>query len=142
MNVDKISDSIIKKEEKNINKKTYKEKYEYEKQKNKMLLGLLDDLKKSNESFKESFANIESIYLQFSDFISNHKLNNLNSTEVTNTKNIYISPNSNLQNTFIKKIEELEYFYNDLTKSFNQIVCKYKIIKEENGRTRCIITKL
>lgn len=102
------------------------------------MFSAVTDLIKTNRTLfkiKEDFSTGVSTY----DHTINENMNRSSSKSCTSSNfinlNSNIKPNLNQNNTvLIKKIEEMENSYNEILKNFENLVMKYKIIKEEKNK--------
>ena len=121
-----------------------KSKYKKKEEENKMLQDQLDNLINVTKKFEDNYKNIQSLYSQVMDLVSKktfetEKFSTSEHSAVTkHTKGpeLSINGNSNVsQIILVKKHEELELHYNEMTKNFNLIVQKYKLLSEEKIRS-------
>lgn len=104
---------------------------------------VMKDMIKNHKSIfkpKEEFSTSTSSYEYVVDNNNNLKsstkscnsstLNNLNTNQIVKINSNQIVNTSNL----IKKVEEMENSYNEILKNFDNLVMKYKIIKEEKNK--------
>jgi hypothetical protein len=137
-----------------------KDKYESKINENKKLRECLDKLIDSYDSIKNNKKAVEEMFQAMKELIKNYKNlfkpkeefstpnssyeyvvignNNMKSTIISshslnfNQINKLDNRNNLLNLNLIKKIEEMEAMYNDLSNNFESMVAKYKILKEEN----------
>lgn len=140
-----------------------KVKYENKVEENKKLRKYIDNLTQSCEKISESKKNVDEMFAAITDLIKtnrnlfkpkedfstgvsthDHTLNdNMNKSSTKsctssnfNYLNSNIKPNLNQNNNsfLLKKVEELEISYNEILKNFDNLVMKYKIIREEKNK--------
>jgi predicted nuclease with TOPRIM domain len=109
------------------------------------MFSAITDLIKTNRNIfklKEDFSTgVSTIENTFNENISKSFTKSINSGNSANLNfsniNLNIKQTSSNQNnnTFlIKKIEEMEISYNDILKNFENLIIKYKMIKEEKNK--------
>ena len=108
------------------------------------MFSVMKDLIKTNKNFfkpKEEFSTSTSSY----EYIVVDNINNLKSSSKScNSSNfnylnsnqiVKINSNHNISNlNLIKKIDDIENSYNEILRNFEDLVMKYKIIKEEKNK--------
>jgi hypothetical protein len=139
-------------------------KYENKVEENKKLKKCLDNLTSTYEKIHESKKSVEEMFGAITELIKTNRnifnfkpkedfstgvstqdqtINeNMNKSSSKSCNSNYINLNSNIKqnlnqnnNTFlIKKFEEMENSYNEILKNFENLVMKYKIIKEEKNK--------
>jgi hypothetical protein len=119
-----------------------KSKYKKKEEENKMLQEQLDNLINVTKKFEDNYKNIQSLYSQVMDLVSKktfetEKFSTSDAvTKHTKGPEVSILSNSNVNQTILaKKHEELEMHYHEMTKNFNLIVQKYKLLSEEKIRS-------
>ena len=137
-----------------------KSKYEKKVEENIKLKKYVETLSTSYEKVNESKKSVDEMFTAVTDLIKtnrnlfklkedfstgvstlDHTLNdNVNKSSTRsctsfNNLNSNIKQNSNQYNNItIKKIEEMENSYNEILKNFDNLIMKYKIIKEEKNK--------
>jgi hypothetical protein len=138
-----------------INYNKLKKKYDRVVKENSFLKDQLDSLIKSTKIFEENYKVIQTNYVQVKEFVTKSAIVNSEfntgecsaSTNATNTATLNKHASINLKNpealgtnnpnnnsNMVKKIEDLEIHYNEMAKSFNQLVTKYKLLTEEKNK--------
>jgi len=120
-----------------------KSKYKRKQEENKKLHEQLENLVNVTKKFEENYKTIQSLYSQVMEAVSKKpfETEKFSTSDISAAKHIKgpevsIYGNSNVCAMIIaKKYEELESHYNDMTKSFNLIVTKYKLLSEEKNRS-------
>lgn len=149
--------SLITQEKLLINYNKLKSKYENKVKENKFLKEKLDGAIDAIKTFEESYKSIMNIHHQVKDWIVNIKahsnsVNNhefstsdISQTMIRNSNSNILNSNINLNtnnnnnhNTniasnvnLLKKLEEFEIHYQEMTKNFNNLVVKYKMLKDD-----------
>lgn len=129
-----------------------KTKYDNKLKENKKLKENIENLMNSTESIYESKKSVETIFEIIKNILSNNKIFSKGKEEFSTSSSHYeylgamdmktaskscncISTNLNskdyLNINLIKKIEEIEFSYQELLKNFSLLVSKYKNLKEE-----------
>lgn len=123
-------------------------KYEQKVKENKFLKQNLENTINAIKTFEESYKSIQAIHNQFKDVISNIKMPSTHQIEFSTSDfsnnnhkvalkgpEIGIMTNNPTSNVILfKKIEEFESHYNEMGRSFNNLVTKYKMLKEEKNK--------
>jgi len=138
-------------------------KYDNKVEENKKLRKYIEDLTLTYEKINESKKNVEEMFGAITDLIKtnrnlfkpkedfstgvsthDHTINEImnKSSSKSCTSSNFINLNSNIKQNFnknnnsflIKKIEEIENYYNEILKNFENLIMKYKIIKEEKNK--------
>jgi chromosome segregation ATPase len=121
-----------------------KSKYKQKEEENKKLHEQLENLVNVTKKFEENYKTIQSLYSQVMEAVSKktfetEKFSTSDNSALTKHikgPEVSIYGNINVGTIIIaKKYEELEAHYNDMTKSFNLIVTKYKLLSEEKNRS-------
>lgn len=134
-----------------INYNKLKAKYEHKVKENKFLKERLDSAIEAIKTFDESYKSIVEIHNQVKEWINNIKMPSTNQTnhdfstshmshttrQTNNNKaqEVYLmntntnNPNNNL--CLLKKLDEFEVQYQEMSKNFNNLVTKYKMLKED-----------
>jgi cell division septum initiation protein DivIVA len=128
-----------------INYNKLKSKYEKKVKENKFLKDSLESAITSIKNFEESFKSIQFLHVQVKDMASNLKkspsiqdFSTTEATQINRQTNFKVpevsmissnSPNNNAH--LLKKLEEFEIHYNEMSKNFNNLVVKYKLLHEE-----------
>lgn len=132
-----------------MNYNKLKTKYEHKVKENTFLKQNFDNAINAIKTFEESYKSIQNIHGQVKDWISNFKMpssnqdfstSDLSHNRQTNNKAPEVSLMTN--NPFsggnsvylVKRLEEFESHYNEMSKSFNNLVVKYKMLKEEKTK--------
>lgn len=121
-------------------------KYEQKVKENKLLKQTLDGTIEAVKTFETTYKSIQTIYNQCKDWISQLKMpsnnNEFSTTDLShfNQKTFIKNPegmntnNPTTYNILLKKIEDFEVHYNEMSKNFNSLVVKYKIMKDEKTK--------
>ena len=137
-----------------------KTKYDNKVEENKKLRKYVDSLSTSYEKVNESKKSVDEMVAAVTDLIKTNRnlfklkedfstgvstldhtlIDNINKSSTKsctsfNNLNSNIKQNNEKNNTLlIKKIEEMENSYNEILKNFENLIMKYKIIKEEKNK--------
>jgi hypothetical protein len=116
--------------------KDLKSKYTKKVKENKTLKSQLDVMVESMQNFQVNYNNIVNLYSSITESIKMlPKKDDTSSFSTQATSDMKtVRKNTNLQDPnplFIKKLEEMESNFLEMSKSFNQLVLKYKILKDE-----------
>jgi hypothetical protein len=143
----KSSSNSIREEKLLSNYNKLKVKYEQKVRENKVLKQTLVSTIEAVKAFEETYKSIQAIYSQCKDWMAQYKMpsnNNEFSTsdlsqfnQKTNNKNPEIAVmtnNTSSHTALLKKIEDFEVHYSEMSKNFNNLVVKYKIMKEEKNK--------
>ena len=143
----KSSSNSIREEKLLTNYNKLKLKYEQKVKENKMLKQTLDGTIDAVKKFEETYKSIQGIYAQCKDWFaqlkmpsnqqefSTNDLSNINRQTNNKMPELTVMTNNPASNTaLLKKIEDFEVHYNEMSKSFNNLVVKYKIMKEEKNK--------
>lgn len=129
-----------------------KQKNEKLVEKNKQLQEMIDNMVTNYETIKESKKNTDQLINKFQEMlkmITNKPKEEystfqsqieIRSTKVTFSSNVADAMAFN--NYIMKKLEEMEVSYNEMSKNFMNTVKKYKILKEDNDNLNQDNTKL
>ena len=107
---------------------------------NKILKLQLEEMCKNIDLFQSNYNKMTLLYNQISEALKNFPRNNESFTFSTHLTDVKFTRNCNCinyeayNNILIKKIEEMEYNFNQMNKSFNNLVHKYKILNDEKNR--------
>jgi hypothetical protein len=131
-----------------------KARYEYKVKENKQLKQNLENCINATKTFEDTYKSIQSIYNQVKDIVSNFKMptsnqdfstSDLSHNRQTNYKAPEMSlmtnnPNNNVY--LLKRLEEFDIYYNEMSKNFNNLVIKYKMLKDEKAKIEDTNAKL
>lgn len=140
-----------------IDTNKYKElqsKYNKTTKENKKLKRTLDLLTDNIENFKTSYNSITIMFNEMQETIKNLQNQNNNMNNNKSMKNLASERTSKVatapqseeviigsyspkgQNFYSKKIDDLEGYSSEMTNSFNNLVSKYKLLKEEKDKIK------
>jgi len=90
---------------------------------------------KPKEEFSTSTSSYEYIVVDNNNNLktSNKSCNSSSNYNINSNQNIKLNT-SNINSNLNKKIEEMENSYNDILKNFENLVIKYKLLKEEKNK--------
>lgn len=138
-----------------------KVKYDNKVEENKKLRKYVDTLSTSYEKVNDTKKSVDEMFSAVTDLIKtnrnlfklkedfstgvstfDHTLNDNVNKSSTKSTSSFNNLNSNIKQNFnqnnntllIKKIEEMENSYNEILKNFENLIMKYKIIKEEKNK--------
>ncbi len=125
--------------------KKLKSKYDSKIKENKILKDSLESAMTTIKTFEESSKSINTIYSQVKELVANFKSPSTNQdfstsdfsqfqrSSLPKTQDNLSNNNTNNQN-FMKRFEDFESHYSEMSKNFNNLVIKYKMLKEDKIR--------